>query len=391
MAADEELSALIGRIYDAALDLELWPTVLDEIAVDFNAICCHLFDADLNADEIHFAALNKRFTYERANQYHTYYRHLDKRLTELTRGPLGRAFADWELLSPETFQKSEFYNDFYVPHGLRWAIVGFPDKEGRDSIGFCIAGPPKGEPFSKAAIARAQLLFPHIRRATRMMRRTRDLESFALAGANALDIMPAGILIVTATARPLFMNQVARRMTSERNGLRISAGRLCASLANETNALQRAIGSAAKFGESAELDLGGAIAISRPSLGRSLEVLVVPIARHRLAFDLLGHDRLALVVVGDPEATPMLREETTARLHDLTAAEARVAVRLAQGQSLKEIAKSTNRSEHTVRWTLKNVFAKTDTHSQSELIRLLLSEQYPLSMKFDRKERLLRS
>jgi hypothetical protein len=59
MPADETLPALIGRIYDAALDPGLWPQVLDDIACQFNSTCCHMFVADLDADEVLFAALNE--------------------------------------------------------------------------------------------------------------------------------------------------------------------------------------------------------------------------------------------------------------------------------------------------------------------------------------------
>lgn len=56
-----------------------------------------------------------------------------------------------------------------------------------------------------------------------------------------------------------------------------------------------------------------------------------------------------------------------------TAAEARLAIRLMQGQSLKDIAETTQRSVNTVRWTLKNVLAKADCHRQVDLVRLLRS------------------
>lgn len=55
----------------------------------------------------------------------------------------------------------------------------------------------------------------------------------------------------------------------------------------------------------------------------------------------------------------------------LTVAEARLASRLQQGESLTEIADALGLSRETLRRHLKNVFAKTNTNRQAELVLLL--------------------
>jgi DNA-binding CsgD family transcriptional regulator/PAS domain-containing protein len=373
MPTDENLSALIGRIYDAALDPGLWPQVLDDIACQFESTCCHMFVADLDADELHFAALNERFSFERAEQYHSYYRRLDDRLALSFKFPIGRALLDWELLPPEDFIKSEFYNDFYVPHQLRWALMGLPGKDGPATVGVCIARPPKAEAFGKENAARLQMLFPHIERAICIMRRMNTLGSMLAAEAEIIDRVPVGVLIVSSDGRALYVNEAARRIIDQHDGLAISRGKLFASLANETRTLRRAIGSAAKDRNDAGVDPGGTISVSRPSLRRAFQVLVVPIKGHRFAFDLGDENDLALVLVSDPELGPMLPEEVVARLYGLTAAEAKLAVQLAHGDSLKEVADATRRSENTLRWTLKNLLAKAGCRRQIDLVRMLHS------------------
>lgn len=58
---------------------------------------------------------------------------------------------------------------------------------------------------------------------------------------------------------------------------------------------------------------------------------------------------------------------------DLTQAEAEVMQALAEGQGLAEIAAARGRSIETVRAQLKAIMSKTETRSQSELVRLTLS------------------
>jgi DNA-binding CsgD family transcriptional regulator len=60
-----------------------------------------------------------------------------------------------------------------------------------------------------------------------------------------------------------------------------------------------------------------------------------------------------------------------ASLFGLTAAEARLASRLAGGAALNEVAAQLGISRETARNQLKAVFAKTETHRQAELVALL--------------------
>lgn len=116
------------------------------------------------------------------------------------------------------------------------------------------------------------------------------------------------------------------------------------------------------------LPVGGSLSVQR-SASLPLVVHVHPVTPLRADF---GAERLAaLVLIRDPDAN-RLDPEVVGEVLGLTPAESRVAVLLATGRSVREIARELGRSEHTARWTLKKVLAKTDTSRQSELVRLLL-------------------
>ena len=59
-----------------------------------------------------------------------------------------------------------------------------------------------------------------------------------------------------------------------------------------------------------------------------------------------------------------------ARQYELTAAQSKVSALVFAGQSLSTIAQSLNLSENTVRSHLKQIFQKTETHGQMELVHL---------------------
>lgn len=80
-----------------------------------------------------------------------------------------------------------------------------------------------------------------------------------------------------------------------------------------------------------------------------------------------------LLWLEDPDQVRPMPLEVLRQRYGLTAAEARVAVRLSQGDSVEEIAAGSQVSLGTVRNQLKQVFAKTDTHRQAQVVQLVLS------------------
>ena len=71
--------------------------------------------------------------------------------------------------------------------------------------------------------------------------------------------------------------------------------------------------------------------------------------------------------------SPLTRGEDLRRRFGLTLAEEKVAMALAEGLALKQIAVRLGVSINTVRFHLAHVFDKTDTRRQVQLVRLILS------------------
>jgi DNA-binding CsgD family transcriptional regulator len=87
------------------------------------------------------------------------------------------------------------------------------------------------------------------------------------------------------------------------------------------------------------------------------------LAQQRPSAALFVYDRS----IGRIPAISVLRE-----IFGLTAAEARVAILLARGKTVREIVSMLGLSSNTIRTQLRQVFAKTQTKRQSELMRVLL-------------------
>jgi DNA-binding CsgD family transcriptional regulator len=87
----------------------------------------------------------------------------------------------------------------------------------------------------------------------------------------------------------------------------------------------------------------------------------------------------ALLVLSDLERSVVPDATVMARIFRLSPAEARIAMRIAGGVSLREAADELSIAHETARHQLKAVFAKTGTNRQSQLVALLARLPRPAS------------
>ena len=129
---------------------------------------------------------------------------------------------------------------------------------------------------------------------------------------------------------------------------------------------------AAVPGRGAGPPAGGHVCLSRPPPRPPLVVTATPLSAAGLAAAGLPPERMALLLVADPEARtgpppPALLREA----FGLTRAEAEVAARAANGEGVPALAASLDISPGTARLHLHRVFEKTGARRQAELAAVL--------------------
>ncbi|MFE3544823.1 helix-turn-helix transcriptional regulator [Nocardia sp. NPDC059177] len=210
------------------------------------------------------------------------------------------------------------------------------------------------------------VLVPHLcgalRTHSKLVELSRD-RAFALA---TLEKAKYGIMIVTGDSAMVFANAMAEQITRQADGITVDAsGRLRASLSSAPAPLCALIRQAAGPERSS-----GNIALPRPSGGRPLIVRVTPL-------DGISKggpwERAVLLLVVDPEHDPQPEPTALHDLYGLTDAETMVAMGVLRGDGLPAVADQLSVSLFTARTHLQHIFAKTRTHRQAELVRLLLT------------------
>ncbi|GIW73151.1 MAG: hypothetical protein KatS3mg102_2693 [Planctomycetota bacterium] len=183
-----------------------------------------------------------------------------------------------------------------------------------------------------------------------------------------LDRLRLGVVLLDASCRLRAHNARAHRHLLGGHRLRLCRGRLCASTVRETAAIHREVAAVARAGRDSVLVLEEKRpAGQRPSLALLLSVEGVS-----------GRGAgtpppLVTLYVTESDADPEPLSRWLHRVWDLTPGEARLAARLAAGDTLGEAAARLGVQRTTVRNQLRQIFAKTGTRRQPELVRTLLT------------------
>ncbi|MFO1072365.1 MAG: helix-turn-helix transcriptional regulator [Geminicoccaceae bacterium] len=273
----------------------------------------------------------------------------------------------------EGFKRSPYYVEYQSKIGVLWAIIARLG-EGRGLEGlWAIHRPERAPAFAAAETQAAAVLARHIGRARRLQLDLDTARADQALHRDLIDRLPHGLLLLSAEGRIIEANRAARAMLDERDGLEAPGLVLRASEREASRTLAGMIHAAAR----GLLDgVGGVLAIPRPS-GRqpylaSVARCFIDLAR------LLGQRAAVIVTLTDP-ARPIAASATALRrAWGLTAAEAQLVLGLAQGMTLQQVAAQAGIGHETARAHLKHAFAKTGTHHQVELVRLILSSEEAL-------------
>jgi CheY-like chemotaxis protein/DNA-binding CsgD family transcriptional regulator len=196
----------------------------------------------------------------------------------------------------------------------------------------------------------------------------RDGDITLAALAAALDRLSIGIFLLDESGEVRMTNEAGRHLIGKSDGLSLSANGLFARVAKSSQPMKSALAAVLR-------DVGSSytIAVERDeghSLVLQLSSLGLPGSNSRHA--------IALVV--DPDKQADISAEVLASLFGCTSAEARLAAALVAGKRLEEIGEEFGVKQTTITYHLQNLFQKTHTHRQADLVALLIRATLPLSL-----------
>jgi len=354
-----DLSRIIRAIYAIALKPDTLHIALADIHRTVDGTGAALTTADgRGGRSVNGASIPA----EAGQSYIEYYRHIDYMLEAVERSPVGAIHSGSHLVALAA--GSEFNVDWVRPYDMEDGLF-VRLTAGPTPTCFLIAAPAQSQPF--ATPERVQLLdtlIPHLQQALRIQHQIGASAQTQHDTAQLPDNFRHGLVLLASDARILYANRAADTLLSANDGLTTHQGVLQSSHTRTADALRRAAAAAAPTTGSCPASTS--LPCPRPSGHRPYIVHITP---HSSA---LPYSR-ALMTIIDPDHTPTPTPAMLRQLYRLTPAEVTIAMRIAQGASIKPIADELSISVETVRTHLRHVFEKTQTRRQVELTRLILT------------------
>ena len=370
MDSPDRLLELIRALYAAPGTVDGWRHFLGELCSTIDGTAANFISHDLRVQRAMVSVAAKTDP-EAINAYVTHWGQQDPwayspRAHQLTPG---RVVLGESLVPNRELKRTAFYNEFSRHYDIGDCIAAMIEA-GPDRMSLISINASGAHRFDGEARQLLSALMPHLERAIQLHRRLIQAEGTTLTSLDAFDRSGTAALLLDHAGRVSYASARAAALLRKSDGLVVEKGELLAATPAETNALREVVRAAVLAGRGEGIESGGVVAVSRPSGRRPLRVLVAPVCSP-VAFPISATG--AIVLVTDPDDVPVPTEAEIQVLLGLTTAEARLAHALAAGLTLGTAARRLGLTIETVRTRLKNIFTKTGTHRQAELMRVILS------------------
>lgn len=358
---------LIECIYACAQDAALWPEAIASVSAAVRGESIALF-ADFPSFRTPTLFALANFSPGGWSAYNDYYAAINPIMPacEELFAPDEVFLSDWSV-PDSALEKTEFYNDFFLPYDMHYSMGLKIDLPGLPSARLSCQRPKAMGAFDDQASLVFQTIQQHLRRALLLHHRIHTLEANTLGLETALDRHGHAVLGIDSNGRICLGNPAAMKLLTSGGCLRIVAGRLHCTRPKENAALQQVL-TAQTLDAGAQPATPGTVSVPRENAS-PLQITVVTMKK-----TLAGSSSplAALVFITDTTVVSS-RAGLLRQLYGVTPSEARVADLLLQGLDTSDISEKLRITLETARLQVKRLLNKTGTRRQAELVRLLTS------------------
>ena len=363
----------LASLYDAMLDDTHWPAtsaLIDEACgITGNVLLVGEGPKDdIRASFVGLYSRGQRREDEEREYLEVYYP-LDERVPRVRQLPDSRLVHVPDLYTAEELKTSPTYNEIVRRGHFQAGLYVRLDGPDTSHISWGLGDPVASDGWGSSQIAMVRRLLPHIRQFVRVRQALTRTEARDTTVTALLDNPRIGVLQLDRRGRILAVNDRARLILRHGDGLSDKDGVLRTSLADDQLRLERLLGAA--LPTSGAAPVSGSMRLRRSSVLPPFVVHVKPVGVPQPDYG--ARHVAALVLIVEPGGQHRIDPELVATTLGLTPMESRVAVWLAEGKSVHEMAEATGRTQGSIYWHLKQIYQKQPVSRQADLVRLVLS------------------
>ncbi|MDE0206182.1 MAG: helix-turn-helix transcriptional regulator [Candidatus Tectomicrobia bacterium] len=373
MSGQDAFERVLASLQGAALDDEFWPAtsrlINEACATRANSLI--VGEGAGNDVKVHFAHFyqggERRQDLER-EYFETYYPS-DERIPRLRQLPDSRLTLVKDLYEGKELKSSFAFNEWVRRRGNQNSLNVRMDGPEGTRIVWSLAGRVGSGTWDSAIIDTIQSLLPHVRQLVRVRQALDGANALGASVIKLLDHTGVGAILLDRRGRVVERNDQAGALLQFGRDLSDKDGFLCAWLPADNARLQgmlaRALPSFGGDGQTA----GGSMTVRRSPGIPKLVLHIHPLHEQGLQFGSVS----VVVLVVDPTSRPRLNAGLVAEALNLSVAESQVAVMLAEGKTVRDIAVATGRQASTVKVLVRRAYRKLGISRQVDLARLVLS------------------
>lgn len=367
MRTQERLETITGQLYDGILDSRSWEEGMLALTEQVGAVLFHQATLDKATGQIVAAISNEARSSATVREYEEHHAQSDPRAKVMMGLPLGQMMFDHECFSDKAMSSAPIYADWLKSIDLHYC-TGLPISatETHKEL-LCVLREYGQPPFQQQEQQFLRQLLPQLLKASEIRFHVQALARDVALGHAALDLQPQAIVLLTAERKIVYLNKAAARALAQRGLFIVSNGQLSLESAELQAQLLTAVAKSCNRDQAVQ-----ASTVRLPQskgLGTFAGLHIMPLhASHPLAA--LHYQQPYALLLWHEDDDEEKAQRIAATL-GVTPVEAKLALMLTQGKSVKLFALEQGCSWHTARTHARNLMNRTGTHSQIELVQLV--------------------
>ena len=290
-------------------------------------------------------------------------------MPRLWRLPDSRIVHVTDLFSEEELKSSPTYNEGMARSHAQNALKVRLDGPENSRIFWSVGDPVGADGWSSAQTGMIARLLPHLRHFLRVRHALGQAEALGHSLGALRENNRVGIIELDRGGRIGAANDLALALLRQGDGLFDEGGLLRARVREDNDALQRLVARA--IPPYPVQSAGGSMTVARQYGMAPLALHVSPVEPPES--DFRPQRVAAFVLIVDPQRKTLVDPGLVAATLGLTPTESEVAVMLAGGLTVQEIALASGRGRNTIRWHVRQICGKLGVTRQLDVVRMVLS------------------
>lgn len=372
--SNDQLQDIISHVYDAALDQNLWKNIIEILTRMFKAEQGYIRIIETNSNNIQQTySCNKDHSWVQA--FKDYYVHQDPWLNNILKSKNTLIACTHHYMANNEYEKMEYYQDFVRPQKIHYGLGGIIKINKNTSAYLALNRSKEKQGFQNEHLNNLQYLTPHIQKALLINEKTRHIEFENNLLTDTINQINSPLLLVNKKGKILFINVLAEKIIEQQTGMLIINNHIIIQSSKDNNKLQQLIYQAASESTRGSFQQGGTLKYVDPVNQEVISLLISPINPNKSNIDTQEYES-ALILLNTNQQQSFLSSQLLVTQYKLTKAEARLALHLYQGLTLKQISEKFCLSINTIKTQLRSCFRKLGVSRQAELIRAINTSTY---------------